>query len=122
MRRVKKISRYTLSQDLLFDFVIKAGHTCFRCKKSLTRNDFTIEHKVPWLKAPNASELYYSLDNIAYSHLRCNSAASRRPNKLNRTKEEKKAVHAARERLKWNSLPKEIRRARRRLSYEKYGC
>jgi hypothetical protein len=111
-----------LAQDLLFDFVIKAGHKCFRCGEELRRKDFTIEHKTPWLGSEDPLGLYFDLENIAYSHAACNYRAGRRPNKLNRTSDELKAVNAARERAKWNSLDKDFRKARRRLSYEKYGC
>ncbi|KKL25623.1 hypothetical protein LCGC14_2403400, partial [marine sediment metagenome] len=33
-------------------------------------DDFTIEHKIPWLD--NDSDLFWDLDNIAFSHNRCN--------------------------------------------------
>lgn len=69
-----------LVKDLLFDFAIKAGHKCYRCGKELTRDTFSIEHKESWLHSENPLKVYFDIDNIAYSHLKCNSEArERRP-------------------------------------------
>lgn len=65
-----------LIKDLLFDFVIKSGHKCFRCGGILTRDTFSIEHKVSWLNSDNPLKLFFDINNIAYSHLVCNVAAS----------------------------------------------
>lgn len=67
-----------LLKDLLFDFVIKAGHTCNKCGGELTRETFSIEHIIPWLDSENPIELFFSLDNIGYSHLVCNVGSRRR--------------------------------------------
>lgn len=71
-----------LVKDLLFDFIIRAGHKCFQCGKELKRDNFSIEHKKPWLYSENPTELYFDLNNIAYSHLKCNCSSSRRMNKI----------------------------------------
>lgn len=45
---------------------------CFRCGKRIESiQDLSIEHKVAWLD--NDPALFWDLDNIAFSHLRCNS-------------------------------------------------
>jgi len=36
--------------------------------------ELSIEHKIPWLN--NSSELFWDLDNIAFSHLICNTRAA----------------------------------------------
>ena len=66
-----------LLKDLLYDFVVKANHTCFRCGGKLTRETFSIEHVVPWLDSEDPVSLYFDIDNIAYSHLTCNVLMSR---------------------------------------------
>lgn len=67
-----------LVKDLLFDFVCKTNQNkCFQCGKEMSREDFSIEHKTPWRHKENAKELFFSLDNISYSHLRCNMKAAR---------------------------------------------
>ena len=67
-----------LLKDLLYNFVIQAGHKCFRCNEELTRETFSIEHTTPWLDSENPLELFFALDNIAYSHLSCNIGAARK--------------------------------------------
>ena len=66
-----------LVKDLLFDFVIKSGHKCHKCGIELTRETFSIEHIIPWLDSENPIELFFDLNNIAYSHLSCNVSDSR---------------------------------------------
>lgn len=67
-----------LVRDLLFAFVKKAGCPCYRCGGELTRETFTIDHKKPWRRDPNADELFFDLNNIAFSHAVCNNAAARK--------------------------------------------
>ena len=64
---------------LLFHFVQKlALDTCFRCGLKITiPKEFSVDHKVQWLFSPNPTQLFYDLDNIAFSHLGCNSRESR---------------------------------------------
>jgi hypothetical protein len=65
--------------DLLFKFVQERHPICFRCGRPLDRESFSIEHKKPWLHEKNAAALYFDLENVAFSHLGCNSKAARRP-------------------------------------------
>jgi hypothetical protein len=67
-----------LVKDLLFNFIIKSGHVCYRCGGNLTRETFSIEHITPWLDDENPIELFFDLENIGYSHLSCNIGAARR--------------------------------------------
>lgn len=70
-----------LVKDLLFDFVVKAGGVCFRCGEPMTRQDFSIEHKEAWLDSSDPVGRFFDLENIAFSHLRCNASAACRPTK-----------------------------------------
>lgn len=67
-----------LTKDILFAFIQGDGHVCHQCGGDLTRENFSIEHIVPWLDSENPKELYFDLDNIAFSHLSCNIKASRK--------------------------------------------
>ncbi len=69
---------------LLFSFAEELGrNTCYRCKQTIeTSEDFTIDHKEPWLH--NDLDLFWDLENIAFSHHGCNSSAARRPTKITR--------------------------------------
>lgn len=67
-----------LVKDILFKFVTDAGYVCYQCGEPLTRETFSIEHKTPWLDSEDPIGLYFSMDNIDYSHKSCNSGAARR--------------------------------------------
>lgn len=52
--------------------------TCYQCKEKIeTVDEFSIEHKTPWLDSSEPKELFYSLENIGFSHLSCNVRAAR---------------------------------------------
>ncbi len=71
---------YRLRKSIMFHLVQKCGlDTCYRCKKIITSIDeFSIEHKVPWLDSDNPIELFFDLDNISFSHFSCNVGHGRR--------------------------------------------
>jgi hypothetical protein len=68
-----------LHRILLFSLARECGKdSCFRCLKKIeTVEEFSIEHKIPWLD--NSPNLFWDLQNIAYSHLNCNRKAGRKP-------------------------------------------
>jgi hypothetical protein len=61
-----------LRKMVLFNVLKKHGeNVCFKCSNEIeTPDELSIEHKQPWEGV--SVELYWSLDNIAFSHLRCN--------------------------------------------------
>jgi hypothetical protein len=61
-----------LRKLILFDLLRRHGeNVCFKCSGKIeTPDELSIEHKQPWEGV--SVELYWSLDNIAFSHLRCN--------------------------------------------------
>lgn len=68
-----------LVKDILFQFIHEGGIPCFRCEMPMTRQNFSIEHKTPWLDSENPRELFFDLSNIAFSHLKCNIEDRRVP-------------------------------------------
>lgn len=70
-----------LRKLVLFELLRKySENVCFQCYRTIeTVEDLSIEHKVPWLD--NNPDLFWDLDNVAYSHISCNIGAARRPNK-----------------------------------------
>ena len=68
-----------LKKSILFSFAKKLGFNwCYQCGTEITNIDkFTVEHKTPWLDSDDPKELFFDLDNIAFSHASCNYAASR---------------------------------------------
>ena len=110
-----------LLKDLLFKFLQDANHVCHQCGKSMTREDFSIEHKEPWLDSKDPLKLFFDLNNIAFSHKSCNMAAARKPNKLVLTPEERKQHDAKVERQRWQKLSLEEQQEIRRRKYERSG-
>ena len=67
-----------LRKHIMFHLAKKAGcDKCFRCGEKIESVDeFTIEHKVPWMN--NSTDLFWDINNIAFSHKKCNTC---RPNR-----------------------------------------
>lgn len=71
---------YRLLRLIIYRFAVETGKdVCFRCGTKISKEEFSIEHKEPWLYV--SSDLFWSEDNIAFSHKRCNSKAARPINK-----------------------------------------
>ena len=72
-------ARSVLLKQIVFELAKKCGkNRCCRCKKIIkTVDDFAIHHIDPWLHKENATELFFDVKNIGFSHGRCNSAAAR---------------------------------------------
>ena len=71
-----------LVKDLLWNYIVNSGHNkCHQCGEEMTRDTFSIEHKIPWLDSKDPVGLYFNLENISYSHQSCNYTAARRPTK-----------------------------------------
>ena len=109
---------HRLVKDLLFKFVVDAGHTCFRCGLILTRDDFSIEHKEPWLDSAEPAVKFFDLSNIAFSHKVCNYGAARKHHSHLSTLE---IARVSKKKL-WNALGKDGQQKLRRDKYLRYGC
>lgn len=71
-------AQHRLTKDLLFYLVQIADlNKCHRCDTKMTRENFSVDHIVPWLNSDNPVGLYFDIKNVAFSHLSCNSSASR---------------------------------------------
>lgn len=69
---------HRLVKDLLWNFVKTTGQdACCKCGEPMSRETFSIEHVTPWLDSDDPVGLYFDLDNISYSHLRCNREDAR---------------------------------------------
>lgn len=67
---------HRLVKDLLYNY-IASKEVCYQCGKPMSRDDFSIEHKEPWLDSEDPAGLFFNLENVAFSHLACNIKASR---------------------------------------------
>jgi hypothetical protein len=62
-----------LVKDLLWNLIETTGQdACCKCSEPMSRETFSIEHVTPWLDSGDPVGLYFDLENISYSHLRCN--------------------------------------------------
>lgn len=77
-----------LKKNLLFSFAQKTNmDKCFQCGEKIESIDnFSIEHKKAWLDSENPKDLFFDLDNIAFSHTKCNFGARRKPEKTAKEK------------------------------------
>lgn len=70
---------HQLRKIIMFNMMGKLNlNMCFQCGKKIESVDqLSIEHKTPWLDSSNPLDLFFDLDNIAFSHLSCNISSSR---------------------------------------------
>ncbi len=70
-----------LRKMILFELVQQTKQdNCYRCGKTIESvRDLSIEHKERWLDVD--VDLFWDMDNIAFSHLACNSANGERKNR-----------------------------------------
>ena len=66
-----------LKKLLMFDMMIQLGlDNCFQCGSKIQGAEvLSVEHKEPWQSSLSPKDSFFNLDNIAFSHLSCNSAA-----------------------------------------------
>lgn len=70
-----------LRKEVMFSLVKQLGQdVCFQCGNKIeTVKEFSIEHTTPWLHTDDPKGSFFDLDNIAFSHLKCNQRAGRKP-------------------------------------------
>lgn len=106
---------HKLRKLILFSLVCQtAQDICFRCQTKIENvEEFSIEHKTPWLDSSNPVNNFFDLNNIAFSHLRCNIKDRRKTNKKYFTDDELKAANQCRWRdSKRRNYNSELRRAK----------
>lgn len=110
-----------LKKNVMFDLVCKLRlNLCFHCNMEITNVDhFSIEHKVPWLNSDNPVELFFDLNNIAFSHLVCNVEAGAKIIKVyDNAKELNKAMYA---KEKADPVRYQLKLARKREAWRRGG-
>lgn len=79
-----------LVKDLLWKYIVKCGdNKCHQCGEEMVRDNFSIEHKIPWLDSDDPQKFFFDIENISFSHHSCNIKAARR-DRPSKTEEEKK--------------------------------
>lgn len=71
-----------LVKDILWSLIKETNRDiCCKCGKAMKRDDFSIEHLTPWLHSENPLALFFDLNNISFSHRKCNSSDRRVTNR-----------------------------------------
>jgi len=78
---------HRLRKMIIFDMCKKLSlDMCYRCHLRIEKiEELSIDHKKPYLNGDDPLRLFWDINNIAFSHSKCNSAAARRPPKLKTT-------------------------------------
>lgn len=68
-----------LHKIILFDLIKKLNlNYCFQCSAEIKNiTELSIEHKIPYLDSEDPIKLFFDINNIAFSHLKCNVKAAR---------------------------------------------
>lgn len=70
---------HRLVKDVLWSLIVKTDqHDCCKCGEPMSRETFSIEHIEPWLDSEDPVGLYFDIENIGFSHLKCNIADARK--------------------------------------------
>ncbi len=111
---------HKLRKLILFSLVQQTNRDiCFRYQSKIeTVEDLSIEHKVPRLDSNDPISIFFDLNNIAFSHLKCNIAYRRKPNKKYLTDDELKTANQTRWR---NSKRRNYNSEARRAKYLRTG-
>lgn len=68
-----------LIKDTLWRLVVQTNQDkCFQCNETMTRENFSVEHKVAWLDSDDPVSMFFDQDNISFSHHSCNVKAGRK--------------------------------------------
>lgn len=72
-----------LKKNILFSLLVHIDmHHCYVCGDEIgSADDLSIEHIEPWLDRENGVELFWDLENIAFSHKTCNRPHTKRNGK-----------------------------------------
>lgn len=75
-------ARARLVKMILFKLLVDNNlNNCFRCNQKIDAiKDLSIEHKKAWLNSGNPKELFFDVNNVAFSHLDCNCGNKLYPN------------------------------------------
>lgn len=87
-----------MRKALMFNMASKLDMlNCFQCGKPIENIDeFSIEHKEPWQASTDPATAFFAIENLAFSHHKCNIGAARHPNKRHATEADRKREQYAR--------------------------
>ena len=70
---------HRLRKTIMFTLIVALKlNICNQCGEIIeTERELSTEHVIPWLDSRDPKGLFFDVNNIRFSHLSCNSAASR---------------------------------------------
>jgi hypothetical protein len=76
-------AQWKLRKSIMFHQAVRLNENiCYRCGERIEKADeFSVDHKEPWLYSENAIDSFFNLENVSFSHCRCNTKAKRPPSK-----------------------------------------
>lgn len=116
-------ARARLIKEILWKYVKLSGDDfCYRCgHQILDTSELSVEHKIPWGISDNPVNLYFDLDNISFSHSKCNSTHGSEIKRIHKTDLDRRKYQRSNEKIRRNNLPKEVRQEKRRQQYLRTG-
>ena len=119
-------AKHRLLRSILWSLIVETNkNICCKCGQPMCRDTYSIEHLVPWLDSENPFELFFDLNNISYSHLKCNVAAARKTHKWEDRAaydEHFKAKDAERQRKSYTAEKRRIKYEREKKKKSNMGC
>jgi hypothetical protein len=73
-----RTASHILNRTIFHSLLMETNRdTCLRCSKTLTAENYSIEHLEEWLDSADPKANFYSLDNIEFVCKKCNSTYNR---------------------------------------------
>ena len=74
----KGASSHKLDRMIMMKLIQETGKdVCFQCGQKIEDvNTLSVEHKETWQEADDPKAAFFNMENIAFSHLRCNVSAN----------------------------------------------
>jgi hypothetical protein len=101
---------HLLKRRILFRFLERLGETkCYRCSEEMTYDSFSVDHVKDWLDRDPL--LFWDLDNIKFSHKKCNIRSSRKTSTCKTCGKSEPEVTIR----KWNRVCTDCKNSRKRV-------
>lgn len=72
----KGTATYKLYRLVIWSLLQELGRAiCYRCNGPLIEGEFHLDHKQPWRYTEDPIGLFFDLNNVAFSHPKCNLTA-----------------------------------------------
>jgi len=69
-----KAARFKLLRALAYEYMKMKFHgLCHNCHKFVEREDFSLEHIIPWMNSFDPKRFFYDVQNLTISHISCNA-------------------------------------------------